>query len=361
MKQNITESWGSLFLFNKSEKLIANVKTNFFMLKYGQCSFPATMNDGQFDNSYVVSPYTAFILYAKEELVKIKNKFIQVSLSFFLTCFSSICKLGKINHLTFVNNYLLSTNLYPSWDGENICKITKKLTTRNKNSLIAFRSLNEYQHEDLIKSFLKNGYYLMASRQVYIFDHHQAPYQHKKNVIIDKKLLSKKDYTLCNASEIKESDFERIVELYNLLYLDKYSYHNPQFTTHFIKSCHQKRLLDIYGLRNQEGILDGVIGFFTIENTTTAPLVGYDTSLPAQLGLYRRLIALTLNYAQENNYLLNLSSGAPKFKRLRGGIPKIEYTAIYFQHLPFFRRIFWHALLLFANKICKPLLTKYEL
>lgn len=356
-----TQGWSKIFLHNESSLLIHNVKTKFYSLNYGQQLFPVTVNDGQYENSYVVSPYTAFIHYAKEELVKLQNKSLSIALSIFLTCFGLICKKGKINHLVFVNNYLLSTNLYPAWQGENIAKMTQDLMTKYPNHLLAFRSLNQYQHPELIQHFVQNGYHLLASRQVYLFDQEKAPFHHKKNVIADKKLLLKKDYILCHPKDLNEKDYGRIVELYNLLYLDKYSYHNPQFTVKFVQLCHQKKLLDIYGFRNQDGTLDAVIGFFTLGKTTTAPLVGYDTKLPAQLGLYRRLMAYAFQYAKEKNYLLNLSSGASSFKRLRGGKAEMEYSAIYFNHLPFFRRLFWQVLLFFANNLAKPLLEKYKL
>ena len=49
--------------------------------------------------------------------------------------------------------------------------------------------------------------------------------------------------------------------------------------------------------------------------------------------------------------LLNLSSGVARFKRLRGGRPAMEYTAIYCRHLPRRRRIAWQTLALLLERV----------
>lgn len=355
------KSWLLAFSNISTDTLISNVDTHFVTLKCQSKYMPMTINDAQYTNSYVVSPYTAFILYAREELVKINNVFIQKALSILLTSLGCLFKLAKVNKIIFINNYLLSTNLHLNIDPKNIEHITTYLKKHYKDHVFAFRSLNYPHNSTFINEFIKNQYHLMVSRQIYIFDHRNNPYFKKHNVIIDNKLLLKNDYRICSSSEIHSKDYKRIAELYSMLYLDKYSHHNPKFTEAFIKASHDKKLLTIFGLRNQCGILDGVIGFFTLENITTAPLVGYDTSLPQSIGLYRRLMAIAFKFSQDNNYCLNLSSGASQFKRLRGGIPHLEYTAIYYAHLPWLRRLFWKFVSILTNLIGRAILVRYKL
>jgi hypothetical protein len=93
--------------------------------------------------------------------------------------------------------------------------------------------------------------------------------------------------------------------------------------------------------------MQAVVGIFSQGDVSTAPIVGYNTGLPQSLGLYRLLMAQAFRHAIENQTLLNLSAGASGFKRLRGGMPAIEYSAVYARHLPLrSRRFLWtlHAL-----------------
>ena len=53
----------------------------------------------------------------------------------------------------------------------------------------------------------------------------------------------------------------------------------------------------MFGLRGPNGRLDGVVGCFVRNNVISSPLVGYDTTLPIDLGLYRMLSAIVLGEA----------------------------------------------------------------
>ena len=115
------------------------------------------------------------------------------------------------------------------------------------------------------------------------------------------------------------------------------------------------------GLRHPDGHLDGIIGYVKRNGAITFPLVGYDTSLPQNIGLYRMLSALMLKHAHENDLLLHMSSGASHFKRLRGGKPHIEYSAIFTKHLPLYRRLPWHIIRAIMVYIGVPIVRKYKL
>ncbi|VTR20133.1 Uncharacterised protein [Serratia fonticola] len=128
--------------------------------------------------------------------------------------------------------------------------------------------------------------------------------------------------------------------LYNQLYLEKYSRQNVQFTTGYLSQASQLGVLQLYGLFHQQQMV-GVLGMVQLEQTVTVPIVGYRTELPASLALYRRLIAFALRYAMEHKLFLNLSSGAPDFKRVRGCQPVIEYSMVYVRHLNVYQRGVW--------------------
>lgn len=346
---------------NGSSSFIQNVLTKSYLLQANSFYFPVTINNTEYDNSYVCSPYTACISYAKEELAKLNNKPLEYIFSLVISLMGVLFKVAKINKVVSVNNWFLSTNLYPDWEGNEIDKITQYLKVKFPKHCIMFRSLNEYTNSSLLNNFQQFGYRLIPSRQVYIFDGKHNNYLKKHNTKIDLGLLAKSSYIIVEHEAISISDYPRIVELYNKLYLDKYSYHNPQFTEAFIELWHKKKLLHMQGLRNSSGILDGVVGYFDKNGTTTAPLVGYDTALPQSLGLYRMLIAMVMKRAYDKGLLLNLSSGAAHFKRLRGGIAEIEYSAIYISHLPFINRVIWRVLGFLLTYIGIPVMKRFKL
>lgn len=349
------------FINEDSQKIIANVETKAALLDTGENLFPVTINFEEYESSYVCSPYTACVSYAKEEMSKLNNKLLEMLLSSTVNVLSLFLKKATINKIVSVNNWLLSTNLYAQWDERNIPEIKTFLIQNFSDHAIMFRSLNRYSNPDLLDEFKDSGFILVPSRQVYIFDMRLHNYLDRHNTQIDLKLLNKTKYKIVDHHDITEDDYPRIVELYNFLYLEKYSYHNPQFTRTCIANWHQGKLLYMKGLRNADGILDGIIGCFEKDGITSAPLVGYNTNISRNIGLYRMLIALILKRAAENDLVLNLSSGAADFKRMRGGTPFIEYSAVYICHLPLGKRIIWHVTNFLLTNVGVPLMKAFKL
>lgn len=111
----------------------------------------------------------------------------------------------------------------------------------------------------------------------------------------------------------------------------------------------------------KEGRLNAILGYFSRNDVMTTPLFGYDTSIDQKTGLYRMLTAILVEEAKQKSLLLNMSSGAAEFKRCRGAESAIEYTAVYVNHLPYFRRVGWKAFEILINKIGIPLLQKSKL
>jgi len=349
------------FMQAPTRQFISNVDTKVYLLKTKHHVFPVTVNHAEYENSYVCSPYTACISYAKEELHKLKQRFLEIPLFVLISLLDSVLKMTRINQVVHVNNWLLSTNLYPDWSGDDIQTITKLLLEKFPQHVIIFRSLNRYTNDKLYPHFTEAGYHLIASRQLYIFNGKTGDYLTKQNTRWDLKLLDKSPYQIISHDDLSEADFPRIVTLYKLLYLDKYSYFNPQFTEQYIRLCHQKKLLTMYGLRSPSGTLDGIVGYFCRNQVMTVPLVGYDTALPQKMGLYRMLMALALRDAHRTGQILNLSSGASHFKILRGGRAYIEHSAVYYQHLPLYRKLPWGLLKTLLNQIGVPIMRKYRL
>lgn len=344
-----------------AEAYIRNVRTTVELVRAGEQLLPVTVNETEYENSYVCSPYSTYVSYALEELVLFKSELLKGVLRGVIGLLAPLLKSARINRNVHVNNWLLSTNLYEDLPREDIRALTGDLLRRFPSHAVIFRSLNEVTNPQLMKDLAGMGWILVPSRQVYFFDGRKPDYMHKPNNVWDKKLLGRSPLRIVEHEEIVPSDYPRIVELYEDLYIRKYSRLNPQFTEAYIAGCHKNGLLRINGLRDGSGILQGVIGCFEKAGVITAPLVGYNTALPQKEGLYRMLMNLVLSRAAEQSKLLHLSSGAAHFKRIRGGSPAIEYSAVYIRHLPLKRRAVWLGLSRLLNGVGVPVMRKYQL
>lgn len=345
-----------------SSQLVKNINTTTELVRVGSDVLPLTINDTQFDNSWVCSPYNATVTYPLEELRHIDNSFLRLGLSGMIHSLAPALQLCRINRVVCVNNWLLSTNLYPEITRESIRALTSIVTDRFPEHAILFRSLNSFTNSALMTALKNEGYLLAPSRQVYLYDGRQPEYLRTSNTKRDCKLLETTTaFSVVPHLELSSTNDSRIKELYNLLYLEKYSYHNPQFSERLIRLWREPKMMQLFGLQNPQGRLDGIVGTFTMNGVMTAPLVGYDIAQPQSLGLYRMLMAQVLKSAATDKVVLNLSAGAASFKRLRGGRAELEYSAVYTQHLPFRQRAVWATLATILEQVGGRVLRRLQL
>jgi len=330
---------------NPVEEYFANCNTEFKLCRLGEYVLPITINNEEYENCYVCSPYAGAISYPLYELHEIDNRALRGGLAGLVHSIAPILRSACINRVVCVNNWMLSTNLYPHWNGEGLADLTRELIARYPTHAILFRSLNEATNQSLCDQFRRSGYLMAPSRQVYMFDDPESKYLRRNNCKWDLRLLTQRtDYETIMPNQIGSDCDSRIKRLYDMLYLEKYTPLNPHFTERLIQQWRESNAFRLYGLRSPQGTLDGIAGCFERGGVMTTPLVGYDTSLPRELGLYRMLITIVLQEAAKRQISLNLSSGASGFKRLRGAEPYIEYTAIYCEHLSRYRRMIWKTL-----------------
>jgi hypothetical protein len=338
---------------------IENVATRLFVLVWDDLVLPVTVNDAEYDNCYVVAPFNHYVTYAKEELRMLGE---QALLDGVLSGLGGLLQLGEINKTVQVNNWMLSTNLYPDLTASQLLAIRDLVLARFPDHAVVFRSINTVLGPALLETFKDQGYLPIASRRLYYMWPDRPEFFDKNQRKIWKKDLKLFETGPYERAVITEADLPRILEVYNQLYLDKYSRHNPRFTLAFVERAFREQTLELRALRHkQTGRIDGAIGFFIRNGAMTTPLFGYDISLPQELGLYRMLSMLTYLEARERHLLLNQSSGAGNFKRTRGGRPNIEYSVVYERHLWPHRRLAWQGLAQAINGVAVPLLERYKL
>ncbi|WP_254509241.1 GNAT family N-acetyltransferase [Anatilimnocola floriformis] len=353
--------WIELLTSRPANSLVRNLETRWAVLRVDDALMPVTINELEYDNSYVCSPYGGCVLYPQSEVKKVDNFFVRGLVRGLTFSLAPLLRATQINRIVCVNNWLLSTNLYPPFDCGHVSDLTQMLSERFPSHAITWRSLNDVTNPDLLQRLVAEGYLLVPSRQVYFFDGEDGAFLRKSNNVWDREQLRNSGLQIVTHDELQASDAPRIEQLYRWLYVDKYSPQNPQFTAELINEFRARQLLTMWGLRDSSGELVGVAGAFERNGVMTVPLVGYDTSLPQNLGLYRSLMSIVLHEAVRRKVKLNLSSGAAHFKRLRGGEPCIEYTAVYCRHLSFASRLAWRSLAALMQKVGVPILRKYQL
>lgn len=346
-----------------AEAYVRNVRTRLLLFSVDGTPVPVTVNDGEYDNSYVCSPYTHYVSYAKEELVLLRNRALIRGLEALLTGIGLLLKLSSFNRVVHVNNWLLSTNLYPALSEEQWAALLDRIVSLFPRHAVVFRSVSPSLNAGLLERLRTAECRLVPSRQIYILRTDAEGFGNAKTRWLLKRdgaLAVKNGYERVGAGGMTDADIPRIAELYRMLYLDKYSWHNPQFTERMLETALHEGTLELHGFR-RDGRLDAVLGFYVREGAMTTPLFGYDTSLPQELGLYRMLSARLIEIARERGLLLHESSGAAKFKRNRGAEAEIEYSAVRVRHLPLRRRWCWISLEWLLARIGVPLLRKFKL
>ena len=344
-----------------SRSWVSNCMAELTSVEIGSHLLPVTRTQYTEDNCYVCSPYASMVSYALYELQEVNHYTLRRILRSLIYCLAPLLRAADIDRVICVNNWMLSTNLYPNWKGEDLENLTKRLIAQNPDHAIILRSLNQYSNADLSNALWDADYLRVPSRQVYIYPTDGTQLQ-RANTKRDLHLLHENsEHRIVRHTELTDDDDERIKQLYDQLYLEKYTPLNPQFTINLIRTWRKTGQLKFFGLRNRKGVLDGIAGCFIVDKTWTTPIVGYDMKLPQSAGLYRMLMALIIEECKKREVTLNLSSGAAQFKRLRGGLPEIECSAVYCKHLSFSRRLTWKFVSELLSHIGERVLVKFKL
>jgi hypothetical protein len=351
-------------VINGTKIFIENADCEMQLLTIGSELLPIQIaNTKALKNAYITSPTAQYFDLALEEIeMEISDKdFRKMIAPYFLSFFKQISKWFQFEKTIFVNNWLLSTNLYPSLESELIPQCVEILVKRFPEAAIVFRSVNDATNTSLLDTLLQNGFHSVISRQVYMMFPEKGEYKKKRMLKSDQKLWQKTiGYTWHKVDNLEDSQKQRLKELYQFLYREKYSSLNPSYNEAFIEACLRSGLMEFYILKKDE-IIDGVTAFFKRNGEITTPFIGYDHTVNKDAGLYRFLNLRLMDETILNKLILNMSSGAAQFKRMRGGEPHLEYNMVYYKHLSYGRRLPWKFFQILSTRLVIPAMKKYGL
>lgn len=343
------------------EKLYRNIHSEIsYFLSNDRIIITTTTTSITRGNCYVVSPFAMIINYSREELYKVKQKVLLPVAWFLIGVFSIVLRAIKIDRIHILNNQMLSTNFFETfWDDFDFKEMTINQKRNSKKHALAIRSLNAVQNGIIIKKLERQNWIPIVTRQVYLFETYDM---NKRDIIRDMKLLQSTRYRFIEPDPNSFEDFQKAESLYNQLYLKKYTPENIQYTALYMQEMYRNGDLHLRLLLDTEtNTLVGTVGIIGNDVALTAPIVGYEISRPASEALYRRCLIYIINYAASKQITLNLSSGAPDFKRNRGAQPTIEYMYVYTDHLSVFSRVVWLALSKISLHFYKPILIREKL
>ena len=328
-------------------------------------AFPLTI--GNMDSKsfcYLVSFLSQYFDYAREEVLE-NDKYTASQkriARFVVPIFKFLGKLSGMEKVVFINNYILSTSLYPDTSEIDLVSFIKELEVKFTNHTLVFRSVNDYTEEKFLKELEVLGGKTLACRQLYMLDPKLGKYKKKRPFVMDSKLWDKTtDLEWIKAESFTNEEKRLAIQFYTALYIDKYSSLNPHYTEAYLDIVLKSKVLEFYLLKEKEtGNLKAVQAVASKNNVITTPFIGYDQSVPKEKGLYRLMNVQLTQLAVKNNAVLNMSSGASKFKISRGGKPFFEYHVVFDEHLKTSRKWIWSLLHYFSEKFVKPSMKKME-
>jgi len=322
----------------------------------GNFGCPITVHDRRGNDSYPVSLLTQYLDYPREELGLLPGATARMAARVGLVGLDLILRIARADRTVQWNSWMFSTNPVPVGLAESAEAVTRALVQGFPDHAVVLRNVDEVGAPGLAARLARSGHRLLTARIVHHFDARDGEFRPTSTLRRDQKELARDDgYRWVGPWDIEAADAGRIAELYRRLYLEKHSRLNPQYDEPFVRAAIRDHWLEFHGLRDRKGRLAGVFGFFSLDDrVTTVPFIGYDTSLPAESGMYRRLFLGIHREVGRRRQLLNYSSGAGEFKRRRGSIPTVEYNAVYDRHLPPGRQMAFRTAGLLLNRLVRP-------
>lgn len=356
----LVSQWAQAFPTNVLTPNIENSTAEISALISQSTIFPLLISSPETSpQTWISSQYTHFIRYAREEAGKIPNPLTRTLLQPVIYLFDKASKWAQIDHAVYLNNFGVSTNLWPNVPTDNLICATQQCAQVFPDKTIILKSLDTNTNPEHVDQLRKNGFLLVPSRVIYTLPVNPAP--NTRDFRRDRKLFRDGQYTVRDGSTLSPNELTRCAELYSMLYIQKYSPYNPHYTTNYFLAVRDSGFLS-FKILERHGTIDGVIGTYIRNGILTTPILGYDINKPRSYGLYRRLaMAIYYEAVAKGCTTINRSSGVGKFKKSRGAEAVTEFTAIYCKHRPPTTRIFW----LFLKEICArfivPMIKRLEL
>lgn len=271
-----------------------------------------------------------------------------------------VLRLTRADQVVYVNHLLFSTSLYGAWTAADLGPALATLRRVFPKRAIVWRSLNAEDNADLLAAMDSHGARRVVSRLVWTLPDPARQWAPRTDAKADRKLVAAGDLSVETPTDLSPEDLLRVIELYEDVYLTKYSRANPAYRPDMLRAAIDSDVLNLQLIRGPEGDIQAFAADHVYERMLSSPMLGHDRSQAASVGLYRVAMSLSVLRALEAGLSVNYSAGAGAFKRHRGAKPALEYMAVFDAHLPLWRRI-GYGVLARALKAMTPSLERIAL
>jgi hypothetical protein len=308
--------------------------------------------------SYVGNLLSAWVRYPVDEAQEKLSPSMRLPVSAAATALSAAMRAAHLHRAALIDNWLISTNLHPNIPATDWTQAREAAVEFWPDRPLAIRSVSAAVDPALTAHLQADGWLLVPARLIYLCNPQDPATFTRGHVRRDRKLLDRQDVEIVGPEGLTAADAAALRRCFRMVFMEKHSGLNPDFSDAYFNLCIDQRYLDLYALRH-DGHLMGVVGLLERHGWMTTPLIGYDTAQPSALGLYRRLMALLLDKARDSQVQLHYSSGAGQFKTARGGVPAMEYTALYVRHLPWRQRQAAQIFATLLQRFAEPVLRRF--
>lgn len=344
---------------------IKNLDVEVALLAVGRRLIPLAFGkSSERHQAYVASNMGQYINYPINELGKLDvlkgaKKWATITS---LILIRTIAAAGAFDHCIFVNAFLLSSNLWGDTAGLKVEEMILFLKSRYPNRAIVFKGITKEFHNELFDKLSQNDCLSVFARELYFLDPQTSKYKKKRPFVVDRKLAEKLEGHIdwYYPYDLNERDMDAFLSYYKSLYIDKYSDFNPEYSAEFLKLVSQSEFFKIGSIKESDRILGAQI-IFQRGRFMTTPFIGYNRDEPKDKGLYRLLNYYLTKESVEKCAILNMSSGAGKFKKQRGGEAVLEYNMVHLSHLGGMQRIPWKIFAWIGRKVVIPNLSKLNI
>lgn len=337
--------------------MVSNVAARLSEMDVAGRTMPVTVDDGAIGGSYVCSPHSAYVLYARAELDLLEIGWTAYPSRAALAGLDLVLKAARINRIVHLGNWLLSTNLHGGWRGEGVEAAREALVEAHPDHLLGIRSVDDWSSPGLREALIADGWILVPSRQIWVVDDLVRDWTKRNDFANDRRLVARSPLAISELERMEPGDARRIADLYDMLYVGKYSALNPVLTPAFILASARTGMMSYRVARDAAGTIMAVAGIWERGGVMTAPVVGYDMARPQREGYYRIAAWMFMDRAMQAGWRLHGSAGAAHFKRMRGARAIIEWNAYHAAHLSTARRKAVEALAMLLKRFVVPVMV----